>query len=209
MNELDLLKMHWQKDQGFIKFKQEDIINMIHKNSSSIVKCLLIICCTELAVGLILSVYPFFKFDIPSISTKFIVNWIISFLFYAVILYFIYNFFKLYKNIKNSNNTKALLESIVAVRKNTDNYIKFNLLYLTIVFIISYIFYLIEESSTDKMWGKAIFMGIGLALFVLLFRKLMKLYYKLLYGFLLKKLMKNYEELICLEENEEESEKRS
>jgi len=206
MNELDLLKTHWQKDQGFIKFKQEDIINMLHKNSSSIVKWLLIICCTELAVGL--SLY----FVFPSESKKFltidIINCTLEIVLYAVVLYFIYNFFKLYKNIKNSSNTKALLESIVAVRKNTDNYIKFNLLYITIVFIISYIFYLIEESSIDKMWGKAIFMGIFLALFVLLFRKLMKLYYKLLYGFLLKKLMKNYDELICLEENEEETEKR-
>jgi len=33
MNELDLLKTHWQKEEDFIKFKQEDIITMIHKSS--------------------------------------------------------------------------------------------------------------------------------------------------------------------------------
>ena len=56
MNELDLLKTHWQKDQEYIRFKKEDIIGMLHKSSSSIVKWIFIICCLELLLGIALNI---------------------------------------------------------------------------------------------------------------------------------------------------------
>lgn len=200
MNELDLLKTHWQKDQDLIKFKKEDIIRMIHKNSSSIVKWIFIICCLELLLGLGLSLFPAFYFDItPKISIKLITNWILAIIFYTILLYFIYKFFKLFKNIKSSNSTKSLLESIITVRKNTDNYIKFNLLYLNISAFVAFIFFLFEKSSNEKLWVKTIFIGVFLILFTLFLRKIINLYYKIIYGILLKKLNKNYKALIELE----------
>jgi len=203
MNELDLLKTHWQKEEDFIKFKQEDIITMIHKSSSSIVKWLLIICSSELLLGLSLSLFPFFIFEIPNeLTIEFITNWVFAIAFYIVIIYFIFSFLKLYKSIKSFQSTKLLLDGILAVRKNTDRYIKFNLLWLVVAFINQYVFFLIKEGNEIAIWGKIIFISVFLILFFLLIRKLVKLYYKLVYGFLLKKLMINYDHLIAIDSEE-------
>src|SRR5690606_11665779 len=203
MNELDLLKTHWQKEEDFIKFKQEDIITMIHKSSSSIVKWLLIICSSELLLGLSLSLFPFFIFEIPNeLTIEFITNWVFAIAFYIVIIYFIFSFLKLYKSIKSFQSTKLLLDGILAIRKNTDRYIKFNLLWLVVAFINQYVFFLIKERNEIAIWGKIIFISVFLILFFLLIRKLVKLYYKLVYGFLLKKLMINYDHLIAIDSEE-------
>lgn len=132
MNELDLLKTHWQKDQDFIKFKKEDIVSMIHKSSSSIVKWILIISCLEfLIIGSIgLASYV----DDPS---GFTIYEIVFQAFAHIILFiFVYLFYKQYKRIKVSNNTKKLSNNILKTRSIVFNYIKTNFLLLGIQFAI-------------------------------------------------------------------------
>lgn len=204
MNELDLLKTHWKKDQDFIKFKKEDIVSMIHKSSSSIVKWILIISCLELLLGL--SLFYFFPSD-PETNVGFgIFHWVYNIVFYVIIFCFIYRFYTLYVNIKNTSSVKDLMENVVAVRSNADRYIRFNLLFINIAFILEYVIILTEEYMTYGFSGKLIFYSIFAAIlvsvFVFIFRKIIKLYYRLIYGILLKKLNKNYENLITIDSEE-------
>ncbi|MGN0003907.1 MAG: hypothetical protein ACI35V_10775 [Sphingobacterium composti] len=214
MNELDLLKTHWQKDQDYIKFKKEDILGMLHKSSSSIVKWIFIICCLELLLGILLNVAFPTKYN-PNIYFK-IKQVLIDIIGYSIPIYFIYKFFTLFRKIKSINNTKLLLENIAAVRNNAELYISYNLLFYTFLMIIQSIEKLV--GSNGKYFGDDFlthgwtYLGIlifGLltaiiftSLTILLARFIFKLYYKIIYGFLLKKLNKNYEELVAIEAGE-------
>ncbi len=208
MNELDLLKTHWQKDNEYIKFKKEDIITMVHKSSSSIVKWILIICCLEFIIWLTLFItglalnFPL-QFERSGLNFFMITSMLVDILFYIVIIYFIYRFYVLYTQINNTNNTKTLIQTIIEVRENADKYIKFNLLCFSISVIFGILKALYEKYNEDQSWGELILFSVFLVIFMtliwLLFRKILKLYYRLLYGILLKKLNKNYEELIELD----------
>jgi len=201
MNELDLLKMHWQKDDDYIKFKKEDIISMVHKSSTSIVKWIFIICCIELLLGLSLGFINGNEESKP-IFLK-IIFIIADIVFYVVTMYFIYRFYLLLKQITNYSDTRYLLRTIIDVRENADKYIKFNILCFFITFIMSCISTIYLKYSEQQSWGEQIFYGIAFGIIMtlvwLLCRKIIKLYYKLVYGILLKKLNKNYEELIELD----------
>lgn len=201
MNELDLLKTHWQKDNEYIKFKKEDIVKMVHKSSSSIVKWIFIICCLEFIIGLTLSFFSGDK-ERESNFTEIIYN-TLDVIFYIIILCFIYRFYVLLKKITNYSDTKELLQTIIDVRRNADRYIKFNLLLISIIFIAAYVFVIFEKFNDSHSWGERIFFwiffGVVITLLGLFIRWVMKLYYKLVYGILLKKLTKNYEELIELD----------
>ena len=209
MNELDLLKTHWQKEDDYIKFKKEDIVKMVHKSSSSIVKWIFIICCLEFVIWLSLFITGLvlnFTHIYQSLSLNFfmITNILYDIVFYIVIIYFIYQFYVLHSQINNENNTITLLQNIIEVRNNTDKYIRFNLLCVSISLILNSLKTLYEKYNEGRSWGELIFFSVFIGIFIpliwLLLRKIFKLYYKLLYGILLKKLNKNYEELIKIEQ---------
>ncbi|MEN5432863.1 hypothetical protein ABE545_04385 [Sphingobacterium faecium] len=202
MNELDQFKKQWKENENFMKLNQSEIKAILHKSSTSIVKWIFIICCLELLLGITLS------FILPSEKEEFLafelLNWTYEIISYIAIFYFIYIFFKLLKKIKNTNNTKSLMEAILAVRKNADHYIKFNLWCINYVIIISLLHNIVAEFYESHSWSMVLFILIlGSILsftFGYVFIKLAKGYYHLIYGKLLKKLNHNYEELTRLEE---------
>src|SRR5690606_24033860 len=103
MDGLDLLKQHWDKDQGFPKVDKEEIRSMLHKSSSSIVKWIFIISIIELTLGTLFSLsMP----KVPFNETETIALSIVSGMFYMVILYFIIRFFTLYRRIKVNDSVK-------------------------------------------------------------------------------------------------------
>ncbi|MCA5004147.1 hypothetical protein [Sphingobacterium bovistauri] len=225
MNELDLLKTHWQKDHDFIKFKREDIISMIHKSSSSIVKWLLIISCLEfLIIGFIgLSSY----FDDPS---EFTVYEIVFQIFAHIILFiFVSLFYKQYKRIKVSSNTKALSYNILKTRKLVFNYIKANFILLGIQFVIGAFigshFEAFKEGYNDgysegagenlnttvelvQSTSKNLETFHDMALWIVfiiaacIFFLLLYLYYKIVYTGFTERLKKNYDDLIAIDSEE-------
>lgn len=52
MEELDFLKSHWQKKESFPQIEANEIRNMLHKSSSSIVKWIFIISILEFVFGI-------------------------------------------------------------------------------------------------------------------------------------------------------------
>lgn len=202
MDGLDLLKQHWNGDNNFPRIERNELQAMLHRSSSSIVKWIFIICCLEFAIWLAISfLIPVEKEELLLFQ---IIDGVYNIAFYAFIFYFIFQFYTLLIKIKTTSNTKKLMESILAVRKNAHQYIQFNILAAYVAFGIQFVQLVIEEYLGGNSWGEMVFVILlGAILFTLvglLFIWLFKLYFKVLYGFLLKKLNKNYDELTRLEE---------
>ncbi|WP_142785545.1 hypothetical protein [Changchengzhania lutea] len=210
MDELDLLKKDWKKqDAEHKKLSVTDIYPMLHKKSSSIVKTLLYISIAELLFWILVNTIPYIVSD--SYRSKLETMYANTGLFtaltifsYAVILLFIYLLFKAYKSISVTDNAKRLMESILKTRKIIKYYVLYNLIMAGISLIIGFYFTFTNDPKVmskishfnDKqmlfLYG---FMFITITIFV----AIIWLFYKLIYGWLLKRLNRNYKELKKLE----------
>ncbi|WP_228852088.1 hypothetical protein [Aegicerativicinus sediminis] len=212
MDELELLKRDWQKSEhSYPKVSQAEIYRMLHRRSSSIVKWIFIISIIEIVFW---SLMPFLfrdsetlkKFEEYHAENIIIPLTVIS---YVVLAYFIYRFFKNYKNINATSTIKSLMHSILRTRRTVKHYVVFNLAYMALtMFIVLGIEFnrdekiksVIEEAAANgellKFYASTIFLVL---LFVALFAVLILIFYYLIYGILLRRLNKNYRELKRLE----------
>ncbi|HBI01890.1 MAG TPA: hypothetical protein PLL09_04085 [Flavobacterium sp.] len=205
--ELDLLKKAWKKDaHAYEQVTENQIYKMIHKRSSSIVKWILMISIAELilwaAIGLFTVDDNYLKtLEMYHIDTLFGVLTVIN---YAIILFFIYVFYKNFRTISTTDTVKKLMSSIIKTRKTVQYYIWYNLAMFALIFIIVVISQITYDPSINSVLEnakdsnpQAFWIVIGLTYFVLFAVTfgLFWLFYRLIYGFLMRRLYKNYEEL--------------
>jgi hypothetical protein len=201
MEELDLLKKDWKKSENsFEQLSEKDIYNMIHQKSSSVVKWILIISLIELSIGILLNVLSFDidffnKIDANGYSIYIEVLTVVN---YVVILFFVYKFFKNYKTISSTDSTKKLMDDIISTRKTVQYYIWYNLIMIAFSGLFgTYVALSITEKTKhvtlDTSFMVIFCLACILVVGVLVF--LFWLFYRLLYGRLLKKLFNNYNEL--------------
>ncbi len=204
MEELDLLKKDWQKLDNFNQVSEQDIYGMLQKKSSSIVKWILIISILEFLLWAILNI--FFKIDDYFIQIKhpeFIYySDLITYLSYLVIFIFIIFLYKNYKKISTTVSTKQLMNDILKTRKTVQLYVYYNLIMIVISCIFSvYLSFAYNPELAiynSKILNNPKILIIGIVVTVLfsaIFLFVFWLFYKLLYGILLKKLYANYKEL--------------
>lgn len=116
---------------------------------------------------------------------------------YIIIFYFLIKFYVNYRKISIVDSTKNLMNNILKTRKTVRNYVIFNLTYVAILMLVATVA-TINTNSKDLNTTQ-IFMVIGATLLAtLLFLGVLWVFYQLLYGFLLKKLKRNYKELAKL-----------
>lgn len=204
MKELDLLKKDWQKNNAFEQVSEVDIYKMLHTKSSSIVKWIFIISILEILLWTSISV--FFNTDDylknlkhPELNVFFEV---LTYFNYAVILVFIYLFYKNYVSISTTVSTKQLMKDILKTRKTVQCYVWYNLgmaaLSLMIGFYMAFNYNPEVVVLMDKVGNNTKVMVITIGIFVLIiaaFLGIFWLFYRLLYGILLRKLYANYSEL--------------
>ena len=107
-------------------------------------------------------------------------------------------FYLNYKRISATDNTRTLMKKIIKTRKTVRNYVLFNLSYMALIMIVVTIASI--NTNFDDLNNKQIFLIIVATLITtLLILGLLWLFYQLLYGFLLKKLNRNYKELAKLD----------
>ncbi|GAA3613582.1 hypothetical protein Q4Q39_03440 [Flavivirga amylovorans] len=208
MDELDLLKKDWNKDDNkYPKLTYNEIYKMILKKSSSIVKWIFIISLLEFAfwtlISLLLkdteSMKRYEQFNADVIFTPLIV------IGYVVLALFFYLFFRNYRKISTTDNAKVLMENILKTRKTVKQYVAFNLIYMVIAtFVTMYVELnqdqlLIDQIQQASANGEvfkfyAIFI-ILVVLFLAVAIGILLLFYWLVYGILLKRLNLNYKEL--------------
>jgi hypothetical protein len=204
MEELDLLKRDWQKKDTFEQVSEGEIYKMLHMKSSSIVKWIFIISILEILLWTSISL--FFNTDNYLKNTKFeeldIYFKALTVFNYAVVLIFIYLFYKNYVSISTTVSTKQLMKDILKTRKTVLYYVWYNLgmvvLSLLIGFFIAFtynqdVIVLKDKIASDS---KVLIITIGiLVLTIAVFLSVFWLFYRLLYGILLKRLYSNYNEL--------------
>ncbi len=209
MDELELLKKDWQKNNNtFEKKSTSDLYAMLHKKSSNIVKTLFYISLIELLFWICINTIPMFtsdgykqKLDAMYSDAAFIGITIFT---YAVILLFVYLLYKSYKNISVTDSARKLMKNILKTRKVIRYYVIYN---LAMVFV-SMVFGFVYTSGHDPQLAaqiehfntkQYIFMIGAFVIATLVFGVVIWLFYKLLYGILLKRLNKNYNELKKME----------
>jgi hypothetical protein len=204
MKELDLLKKDWQKNDAFEQVSEVEIYKMLHTKSSSIVKWIFIISILEILLWTFISV--FFNTDDYFKNTKFdsfdVYFEALTYFNYGVIFVFIYLFYKNYVNISTTVSTKQLMKDILKTRKTVQCYVRYNLgmvaLSLIIGFFIAFTYNPDVIVLRDKIASDVKVMAITISILILTvaaFLSIFWLFYRLLYGILLRRLYANYNEL--------------
>jgi hypothetical protein len=211
MDELELLKKDWEKSiKNYPSLSKEEIYSLISRRSSSIVKWIFIISVLEFSLWTLLS----FGLDgsseayekIGSYGYEFIIYPLVG-ISYIVIFGFMYLFYKNYRNISVTENTKVLMERILKTRKTVKQYVIYNITVMYLGIILGVIMELSSNSeihiliSDIKSKGEngiyifylivAVLSLIAMALITMFFLG----FYYLIYGLLLKRLKVNYKEL--------------
>lgn len=208
MEGLDLLKKDWKKkENSFEQISETQIYKMIHKSSSSIVKWIFIISILEFTLWTILSIcmndsevmQKFESYHVEHIMLPFTI------IGYMGLAYFFFQFFMNYRKISATDNSRLLINNIIKTRKTVNQYVWFNIIYAIIsVIIVTFIQFNYDEATLkminefDKNGNSTLIYVIYVVFILLLivvFAGVMWLFYRLIYGILLKRLYKNYEEL--------------
>lgn len=208
MEELELLKRDWNKRaDSFPKLSETDIYAMLHKKSSSVVKWILLISVIEFGILLSLTFLLNENADTRKIESYLSQAVLISMSIgdYIIMIYFMAMFYINYRKISTTDKVKNLMANILRTRKTVSNYIFVKIAFIIACFIIMFVAYfnndpemrtLLQQSEES---GKSslvylIYIG-GTVLCIGIFVLCVWLFYKLIYGLLLKRLRKNYDEL--------------
>jgi len=195
MDVLDNIKDAWKNQESkTIRFTESDIYKMIHKKSSSIVKWIFYISIIEFVILFTSNFFMDFE-EMKELGMQNFVTALIV-LSFVIGVVFMYLFYKNYKSICVSDSTKNLMQNILKTKKTVSTYIVIQLVLAGITIIWSA--YVTAQSydltngehllSSTKFW-------IIIAVFTILLLGLFWLFYQLLYGILLKRLKRNYNEL--------------
>ena len=204
MKELDLLKKDWQKNDAFEQVSEVDIYKMLHTKSSSIVKWIFIISILEILLWTLISLI--FNTDdyLKKIKHEELEVYfeILTYFNYAVILIFIYLFYKNYVAISTTVSTKQLMKDILKTRKTVQCYVWYNLgmvgFSMMLGFFMAFTYNPEVVALMDKIDNNTKIMVITIGIFVFIiaaFLGIFWLFYRLLYGILLRRLYANYKEL--------------
>lgn len=207
MKELDLLKKDWQKNKdSYTPIEEAELYKMLHLKSSSIVKRIFVISVLEILfwTGITL----FFNTDDYFKNMKFELFFeIFNYFNYLITLIFIYFFYKNYVAISTMVSTKKLMNAILKIRKTVQYYVWYNLVVVMISVIIGFYIGIVTNNKSLIIKDDFTINNINILLFIALILVtigvifgLFWLFYRLLYGILLRKLYANYKELKKMED---------
>ena len=212
VDELELLKRDWQKKEATLpKLSYDQIYKMIWKKSSSIVKWIFYISIIEFVFWAGINLIFNDPESIQELKDLHIhkVMMVLNVVNYGIILYFIFKFYTNYKKISFTDSSKKLMKTILKVKRTVTQYVWFNLIIFTTYLIINMYGVLLygpegkeiveaasQNGNTAAFWAMVIAISVVFTAVILF---LIWLFYKLLYGILLKRLRQNYNDLKRLE----------
>jgi len=213
MDQLDILKSKWQSQQrDFPQYSREQLTGLIAKKSSSIVKWIFYIGIAEFVLLAVVTIFYTGNSKqqdelVAAIGEPFYYgSYVLS---YVVIIYFLYRFYMNYKNISADQPARNLMKNILKTRRTMKQYIWFNLIYVAVFTIIASVFILYNGPQSAQILESQKFQEhqllfttayIGAVLvFLIIFCGLIYGFYSLIYGILLRRLKRNYQELKKME----------
>lgn len=207
MEELDLLKKHWKTQSNFDKKSKEELQAIIKKSSSSTLKWMIVANFIELlifiTIGLLFS-NPNEKINLNLNSFLEAYVGIYDYIIISFPIIFSIIYYLIIRKIQITSTISDLIKSILQARKLLTFYIYTNIiLFISIIFIaITYSYEIIKENqikdTTNNLSENALFYIQIFSTFITvsLFILAIWLFYKILYGRFIKRLRKNYNDLI-------------
>ncbi len=219
--DLDSFKKTWQEQPVQQKYDHSAILEMLNRKSRNYVKYILWISVVEFIFFSILGLFYILQ---GKESNSFIsileklgarkttelegsldnIYVVLKVLSLSITAYFVYKFYQNYKKIKIEENLKKLILKIIQFKKTVNAFILINIILLisfTSVFTL-FIFYVLNtqniEVTNSTLTGFIIGAIISTAVAVLL----IWLYYKIVYGIIMRKLDKNLRQLKEIESQE-------
>ena len=210
MDELEFLKQDWKRQEADLPIvSTSSIYTMIHKRSSSLMKWILYVSIFEFILWTVINIWGTNAKTINKYKELHLLEFdiFLTILQYAVLGFFIFCFYKNYKEVETTSSTRKLMKSILKVRRIVNGYVIYNLVMVVfiaaVVFVASVLYdptfndlYITDPDGTEHLPIRVVAVFIGA---ILLFTLIIWLFYKLLYGILLRRLHKNYKQLNKLE----------
>ena len=210
MNKLDELKKEWGNQKFDLQLSKEELYGLTQKKSISSIKWIFIFSCVEFFT------YLLFPFLIPDYFEAFEYyrsihlyefSIVISILGYAILSYFMIQFYLNYNKIKTSDSISILIETVIKSRKSVNKYIIYNL----VVFIVFLNVVLINAFRYDKNYihllnqdiageGSIIKMVVAIIIIMILVLAVLIVFYYLVYGRYFFKLKRHIQELKQIED---------
>ena len=206
MEELDLLKKTWNKSDNYPNVSEEKIYGMLHKNSSSAIKWIFIISVIEIlfwtGLSFIFSDDTKYTDLLEAYHLKMVIT-AFTYINYLIIAYFILKFYNNYKKISTSDSVKGMLSSILNSRNAVKYYFWYNLSMIVVIYFIFMISQITHDQKIQQILHDSVensnmrflfLIGVYLTILIFIIGIFILLYY-IMYGLLLKRLKKNFNEL--------------
>ncbi len=212
--DIDNFKETWQKQNVKPKYDSTEILQMLNKKSRNYVKYILWISIVEFLLVLSISVYYLFKGDEgaellhivermgitktpaleKSLDLFYTIMRIVSF---SITGYFIVRFFISYKKIKVECNLKNLILQIIRFKNTVNLFIITNILMLVLItaFLSFFMFRIISDQNVELQQSTFIGFVVGLVVSLAFSIFLIWIYYRIVYGIIMKRLGKNLAQL--------------
>ncbi|MCA6069057.1 beta-carotene 15,15'-monooxygenase [Chryseobacterium sp. RG1] len=212
--DLDSFKKTWQEQPVQEKYDNTEILQMLNKKSRNYVKYIFWISVVELLFFSGIGLFYIIKGDesnsflkllerlgaqkTPEIISNFdTIYFAIKILSLLVTAYFVYKFYQNYHKIKIEENLKGLITRIIKFKKTVNAFILISIAIL-LVFIITFtafIFYALNSQNIEPKGSDLMIVIAIIIVSTVLCVLLIWLYYKLVYGIIIRKLDRNLKQL--------------
>lgn len=212
--DFDDLKKSWQEQEVKSPYESTDILKMLNKGSRNYVKYILWISIIEFAFLLAMNFFYLLqneeqssfvaiveKIGLKSTDqmTKNFENMYLAMKFISILVTaaFVVIFYNNYKKIRIEENLKKLIHQIIKFKKTVNAFILTNITLLVIFSSILMIYIYYQISHQDLTISNEAFLGfiIGSVIGLLFAFFMIWLYYKIVYGIIMRRLAKNLEQL--------------
>lgn len=212
--DLDSFKKTWQDQPVEKKYDSQEILQMLNRKSRNYVKYIFWISVAEFIFFTILGLFYIFQNDeadgflntleklgvkrTSGLEETFNTIYLaIKCLSLAVTAYFVYKFYINYRLIRIEENLKKLIIRIIQYKKTVNAFILTNIvLMISFMSIITAVIFYILNSQNIKLENPRLTgLLIGLFLSTALCVLIVWVYYRLVYGIIVKKLDKNLKQL--------------
>jgi uncharacterized membrane protein len=219
--DLDSFKKTWQEQPVQQKYDHSEILKMLNRKSRNYVKYIFWISVFEFLLFSVMGLFYFFKGEetngflnvleklgaqkTPEVESNFdTIYLILKILSLLVTAYFVYKFYQNYRRIRIEENLKGLITRIIKFKKTVNAFILISIVLLvafTSIFTV-FIFYALNSQNIEPANSAVIIFIIGTILSTGLCVLLIWLYYRLVYGIIMRKLDKNLAQLKDIDSQE-------
>lgn len=219
--DLDSFKKTWQEQPVQEKYDNSEILQMLNRKSRNYVKYIFWISIFEFLFLSILGSFYILqnnnansflqilaKFGVkisPELDHNFnTIYLILKFLSISITAYFVYQFYKNYHLIKIEENLKNYIKNIIQFKKTVNAFILTNILIVTFFTSALTIFgiYAIQNQNTSLASPSILAFIVSFIISIVFCIALIWLYYRLVYGLLIKRLDKNLTQLKKIDSQE-------